>query len=365
MSKCKLQIEVNNRSYEKDEIFVSIGLKGGFITKDFLIDDQIFSGSYAFFNVLFNYFRLTGKSGLHYDVLRASSIISFSAKSQNLVAFLNESLHMLFNREYTKEIFEKAKLKTKEGFANQYKNGAFRAKYKAYEVSDLHKRFLLRNLISDIENIDFELFRAIASSLISPANICVYVCGDTSSIDWMEIQNIVPRHDCKPVTIAGYSYNPYLKQEAHIVNVAREDINIIIEAIDFLNPDVTNFTKLLTVELLAEQLAIGDSDVWVDSLDASIIIISEQLETYKSALQEFKESNFDKAKRNLMTKYAVLMEKHPNLFSMKAVNMMLVGVYIDQYLSFLDGCSKETFAEICEKADFIITEAQIILRKER
>lgn len=45
-------------------------------------------------------------------------------------------------------------------------------------------------------------------------------------------------------------------------------------------------------------------------------------------------------------------------------HMMSVGVYVDQYLDFLDKCSYELFAELCEKANYKITEAQIVLRKE-
>lgn len=365
MSEFKLQIEVNNHPYDRDMLYIAIGLKGGFITKDYLVDDEVFSGSYAFYNVLFNYLRIAGMSGLHYDVLRAASIISFSVKGKDLITTLNESLSTLFNYEYNEEIFEIAKLTTREGFANRYKDGAFRAKYKAFEFSDLNKRFLLKSLISDIESIDFKLFRSIVTTLLSPANVCVYICGDTNQIDWNEIQNGIPEVDCKPITVAGYNFDPYLKQDAHIINMAREDANIIVETIDFLNPDVTNFTKLLIVELLAERLPIRDSEVWVDSLDASIIMVSEQLETYKSYIQVFTEDDFDKAKNSLLTKYVVLIEKHPDIFSIKAVNMMLVGVYIDQYLSFLDGCSKDMFSEICAKADLKITEAQIALRKEK
>ena len=365
MREIKLQIEVNNRSYDKDALYVAIGLKGGFITKYFLVEESIFSGSYAFYNVLFNYFRIAGMGGLHLDVLRASSIVSFCAKSKDLVTTLNETLATLFNHEYTEEIFEKAKQATKEGFANRYKDGSFRAKYKAYEFSDLYKRFQLRSLISDIENIDFALFRSTAVTLLSPINLCIYVSGDTSQVDWNDIQNSISETDRKMITVTGYNFDPYLRQEAHIVNIAREDTNVIVEAIDFLNPDVTNFTKLLIVELLAERLPIKALDIWVDSLDASIIMISDRLETYKSYIQGFSETDFENSKKSLMTKYAVLIEKHPDLFSLKAANMMLIGVYVDQYLSFLDRCTNEMFREICTKADLKITEAQIALRKEK
>ena len=41
MREIKLQIEVNNRSYDKDALYDAIGLKGGIITKYFLDEQSI------------------------------------------------------------------------------------------------------------------------------------------------------------------------------------------------------------------------------------------------------------------------------------------------------------------------------------
>lgn len=75
-------------------------------------------------------------------------------------------------------------------------------------------------------------------------------------------------------------------------------------------------------------------------------------------------SVYAKSHKSLLTKYAALLENCPEHFVIKAATMMSVGVYVDQYLEFLDKCSYELFAELCRKADYKISEAQIALRKE-
>lgn len=245
-----------------------------------------------------------------------------------------------------------------------YKDGAFRSKYKGYEFSDLNKRFTLKQLIDDIETITFEDFVRITNTIVTPGNVCVYVSGDCSELDFSMLSLQSYAEQSVLVRIAGYDFDPYLRQDAHITNKAREDHNLIIEALDFLNGDCTNFTKLLITELLAEQVPVHEIDVWVDSLDASIMFSSEQLREYKSYLNIDTEKAYNIAHKNLLTKYASLLENSPEQFAIKASHMMSVGVYIDQYLEFLDKCSYELFVELCEKANYKITEAQIVLRKE-
>ena len=273
-------------------------------------------------------------------------------------------MHILFNHEYNSEKFDIAKQSTRDAFALRYKDGAFRSKYKGYEFSDLNKRFTLKQLINDIEAITFEDFVRAANTLVVPGNVCVYISGETNELDFSIISFDDYEYQTSSVRIAGYGYDPYLRQDAHITNKAREDHNLIIEAIDFLNKDCTNFAKLIITELLAEQIPAHDIDIWVDSLDASIMFSSEKLRGYKAFLSIDNEIVYNNAHKSLLTKYASLLENNPEHFVIKASYMMSVGVYIDQYLEFLDKCSYELFVELCQKADYKITEAQIVLRKE-
>jgi len=362
----KLQIELNDHPYDKDLLYAAICLRGGYITKRYILEEKnIFVGNYAFFNVLFNYFRIIGEDiEVHFDVLRASASISFCAKSAEFVSTINRVLHNLFNHEYTEENFVKAKAKARDAFAQNYKDGAFRARLKAFEFSDLNKHFILKGLIKDIEEINFETFKECAKTLIVPGNICIYISGEMQKIS---IQDLYMPNDMKTVnhmvTVAGEKYSPYMRQDAHITNVAREEYNLMLEAFSFINDDITNFTKLLILELLAEQLPIRGVEVWVDSLDASMIFASETLREYKSLLIKTDKASFEANKKRLLEKYIILMEKYPEHFAIKAANMMSIGVYPDQYISFIDTCSYDMFVEIFEKADCIVSEAQIVFTK--
>lgn len=364
MEKEKLQIELNNRPYSKDTIYAAVSLRGGYTTRDFIVDDSHFESNCAFYNILFNYYRLIDEaSGLHYDIQRAVSSISFYRKKSDFISAFVDVMHTLFNHEYDSEKFDIARQNAREAFAWRYKDGAFRSKYKGYEFSDLNKRFTLKQLIDDIETITFEDFMRIANTIVIPSNVCIYISGDCSEIDFSMLPLQTYAEQSALVRIAGYGFDPYLRQDAHIINKAREDYNLIIEALDFLNGDCTNFTKMIITELLAEQVPIHEIDVWVDSLDASIMFSSEQLRGYKSYLNIDTEKAYNIAHKNLLTKYASLLENSPEQFAIKASHMMSIGVYIDQYIEFLDKCSYKLFAELCEKANCKITEAQIVLRK--
>lgn len=367
MYKMKLQIELNKRPYGEDMIYAAVSFRGGYITRNYIIDDtNHFVSNCAFYNVLFNYYRMTNKNnGFHFDVQRAVSTVSFCKKEAEFIPALKCVLHTLFNHEYDSEKFNKAKQTTRDAFTMRYKDGAFRSKYKGYEFSDLNKRFTLKELIEDLDKITYEDFVKSAKTLIVPGNVCIYVSGNINERDFslVTLENYEEQFLHK-IRIAGYGYDPFLRQDAHITNKAREDHNLIIEAIDFLNDDCTNFTKMIITELLAEQVPAHEIDIWVDSLDASIMFSSEQLRGYKAFLSIDNEKTYDNAHRSLLTKYASLLENSPEHFAIKAAHMMSVGVYIDQYLEFLDKCSYELFGELCEKADYKITEAQIVLRKE-
>lgn len=364
MENAKLQIEVNNRRNEKGMVYAAVGIRGGFITKDYILDGKdIFHGNYAFFNVLFNYYRLVeAATGIHYDVQRATSILSFGTEKKEFAGKLENVLDNLLNYEYDVETFEAAKQKTKEGFANQYKDGSFRAKLKAFEYSDLYKRYSLKRMIDDIQGISFEEFLACTKELLVLSNICVYISGDISVTELNELKFTVGKPNHR-VAVAGYDYNPLLRNDAHITNIARQSYNLSIITIDFLNLNITNFVKALIAEIAAEQLCVHDADVWVDSLDTSILFSSDQIRGYKSRLLEMNEERFEIARKSLIAKYITLLKNAPEHFTIKAVNQMIVGVYIDQFLEYLGKCTYQMFEEVCGQADFKINEAQIVLRK--
>lgn len=367
MDKVKLQIELNNRSYRKDVIYAAVSFRGGYATRNYIVDDAThFASNCAFYNILFNYYRMADEAnGFHFDVQRAVSTVSFCKKGAEFIPALKCVLHTLFNHEYDSEKFEEVKQTTRDDFAMRYKDGSFRSKYKGHEFSDLNKRFTLKELIEDIDKFTYADFVMSAKTLIVPGNVCVYISGEIKELDFSSISlENYKEQFLHTVCIAGYGFDPFLRQDAHVTNIAREEHNLVIESFDFFNDEITNFTKQLIVETVAELIPAHETDVWVDSLDASIMFATEQLRSYKGILAFESEKAYDTAKESLIGKYASLLENNPEHFAIKAANLMTVGIYIDQYLNFLDKCSYELFKEVCKKADYKITEAQVILRKE-
>ena len=52
MEKMKLQIELNNRPYSKDVIYAAVSLRGGYATRNYLVDDSAhFVSNCAFYNI--------------------------------------------------------------------------------------------------------------------------------------------------------------------------------------------------------------------------------------------------------------------------------------------------------------------------
>lgn len=364
MENAKIQIEVHQHKINQNWVYAAIGLRGGFATKDYLLDGtDIFHGNYAFYNILFNYFRLTeAEVGLHYDVQRATAVLSFGAEKAMFVRKLNSILNNLLKFEYNAATFEQAKQKTIEGFANQYKDGAFRAKLKIFEYSELHKQFTLKRLIDELQSISFEEFLECIKILLVPGNLCVYILGDISPAELQNVKlnDITAHHFVAP---AGHGFDPLLRNDAHITNIARENYNLSVITMDFLNDETTVFARNLIAEITAGMLTCHDVEVWSDALDTSIIFSGEELRSYKNELREISAECFDIAHKKVVRQYIVMLESMPEHFAVKAVNFLLTGVYMDQYLTYLNGCTFEMFCEICQKADFKLNEAQIILRK--
>lgn len=366
MKKNRLQIEINDFPYSGNNAFVALAFRGGYTVKHYLVNDnEEFEGNCSFFNVFFRYIEMRSKIvGLHLDVQRASASISFATKNSDVAEKLSCIFDIIFDFEYSEEAFNYAKTAAKEAFAERYKDGGFRAIYKAYEFSDLHKRYTLKSLINDIEQMDYEVFCSCISTLVVPENVKVYVVGDYDKIDLnkLTMPDLAKLSD-HSIRLGGYTFDGFLRQEAHIVNIARENYNVVIEAFDFFNLNITNFTKLIVVEMMSHRVEQRSVDVWVDSLDASIIFSVDKLRKYKEQLAITNVGAYEDAKKSVLQKYLAMLHNQPEQFAILAASLMTIGVYVDQYITFIGQCSYEMFQEIVEKADLKVTEAQIVLRK--
>ncbi len=370
MANAKLRIELNKYDMKSDKIFVCVGIGGGFATKRYSTNTgETFELNLALFNVLFNYMRKhINISAIKYDVQRTVSLVSFTSKQENVLDDLSKLLMPLSDFKCSEENFLEAKEDTIKAFEQQFKHGSFRALFKSFEFADLNKRFLLKDLISDIESIEYDDFIITVNRIVNPNNICIYVLGKTTELDNTQFEKIASNfknHDT-PITFWEEGYDPYLKQDASIVRLAKENYNLTVLTFDFLSKNLTTFSKKIILDIFSECLnACTIKDIHVDAVDASIILETETIEPMKSNLFSILESSYSVAKKKCVERYAILIECYPDIFACEATSLMLTGIYIDQYIDFLNKCTYALFDEIIKNADIKISEAQIVLRKEK
>ena len=363
----KLNFEVLNLSDYGDDIYATVCINGGFITKDYVINGKDhFEANYAFFNVLFSYYRLLEDlSSYQFNSARATSAISFKSKKENVFSKLQTLLDRIFDKDYDRSIFEEAKENAKNNFAEAYKDGSYRAKFKGYEFSNLNRAFSLMRFIQDIENIEFQDFCECGKNLLVPDNMLVFMAGDVNDIDFSNFVLKESEDMEKQVDLAWKGFDPYLRQDAHITNMARKDCNLIIEAFEFLNPKATKMDKRLVVDILSELIPDNGKDIWVDDCDASIMFFAEGLKSYKGNLNIRDEQQFLKLKERLLSRYYGLMLNTPEHYVTIAAMFKAADIDINEYINYLDGCTYELYKELYKKSECIIYEAQVVLRKEK
>lgn len=364
----KIQIEILNKDFEDKQVFIAVGFRGGYTSKRFIINDnEQFCGNLAMYNVLFNYLSDDPElNDMRFDVHGSSAFILCSTDTSNCADVLKKLLARVCNGDYSKTGFEEAKEKTANAFAAQYKNEEFRARLKAREVTDLNKAFTLKELINDIKGIDYDSFIKCMTTLFVTGNIVVYVVGNSEKIDLSGIDDLT-KNEIKNgnVRISGFGFDPYLRQDSHVLNIARKNENIIVEAFDFINPETTDFAKQVILEIFAASLPCKNVEIFVDPLDAGIICEAEDVCSYKPLFSKLGKNEFNAAKRFVLSKYIAMMKDRSELFTLTAAEMLINGIYIEQFIEFVAGMEYEVFEEICEKADYKATEAQVILRKGR
>lgn len=369
MGRSKVQIELYQTALEEGAVVCALALRGGYTVKRYLLDGESFLSSNAFFNVLFNYYQLQECSeSFSFDVQKSESMIAFSTSGERLIADLRGLFALLSGRDFSEDRFAEAKEKTRTGFADQYKNETFRTSLKLAEATELNSRFSLPELIRDVEDIDFDTFTESAEKLLVPGNMCLCITGLPEDVDVDQLTRSTEALSSLgewTVRTDGAIFDPYLRQDAHVLNLGRSRVRMLAEIFSFLNPETSNFTKKLIMDLLAEGLPVREAFVSVHPLNSSIVFQTDGLDSFRDRLQIPDEETFALLKKRLLGKYGAMLTTCPKLFAMLSAQCMLSGIYMDQYLAFLDGCTCEMFAEICQKANYLITEAEVVLVQGR
>lgn len=362
-----IRFELYQMEQMENTACLSLALNGGFAARSFTVGGDPFIGNYAFYNVLFDYYReqQAAKDWL-FDVEDASATITIPLQRGGLEEALTHMAGFLAAQDFSEDGFSAAKETAKERFSQQYKSELFRAGLKLRESTSFNAGFLLSDLLADIEQIDFETFVSCAEHLLIPGNMCFCAFGDLGEPDPQALSDALEKAfptDERTVELRGIAFDPYCRQNCHVMNIGRNRLNLMAEIFSFLESSATCFAKQLVMSFLAERLPDRDAELVVTPLDSAVVFQADALQSYSEYLTIPDAEIFASCKASLLKKYMSFMSKTPERFCAFCAQSMLLDVYLDQFIQFLDGCTFEQFCEICSKADYLVTEAQVVIVK--
>lgn len=359
----------HKHAYKEENTFITIGLQGGMATKEILRDqEERIVCNRAFFHVWSRYLCQSRQElQISYNVMSAATIISCISDRGNCFDTMGKLLGVIFQTDYQEAAFLEMKEQAKNAFEDRYKDAAFRAHYKAMEIMDMNKEFRLREFIDELLELDFMTFCRMAECFLTPGNIVVYVNGsyeDMAKEEGEAIEEQIP-DAIHEVQLLYRNTDPYLRQDAHLVELAGENLNRTILYIDFLGKG-TLFSRFIWLALAAQNIHRQDVEINIDEGDSSIIFIPLTLKSEKTIFAEtLSREAFQYSQKRLLRGYAELLENQPAVWGEAVAAYLLMGMDVVELLEMIDKCSYDLFLEIEENIEPKITEIQIVFRKER
>lgn len=370
MSQHAMSVTLNRRNLDGGNVYITIGFLGGFTTKYFGINDEIYVGNYAFSQVLWNYWRQTFRRiTLSLKVMPHYSLISYVTKEKDCAEDFTDLILRLLNRDYDRDIFESAKQSAIEGYRKAYRDVEFRAVYKLYEFTEKNKTFDLEQLSRDLQTLSFEEFSEQAKKLLVPSNLAVYIDGVTDKVDETEIISINKKlPDTETVVgLAGKTTDPILEKDRHVIAPGRETIAYSALTFDFLNPPISELDRYVLLLFWLEKVRYDGKKAIarLDDADAALIFENEPLKNMKPMIrEEITEAEFDEYRETILARYQTLFNDYPEHFGAEAVMMHFAHFEIHEFINVLATMTYENYIHLIREADYKLTAADSVVSKE-
>ncbi|MBR2707597.1 MAG: hypothetical protein IKE74_10255 [Mogibacterium sp.] len=362
----QIRIDYNNHHYNDNAVYITAGYNNGIASKYYKVDDEIAICNLSFSHLIVNYIKKKYDLKCDCQIGQTSTCFTIKSNKEEMVKDLTTLIDVFRCLEFDRSLFDEVKETALENFKEAYKNGEFRARYKAMEIADITKGYTFEGLIRDMTSIGFEEFTSIGSRIIINGELMVYVNGNLRNLTDDELASLNDRSE--PVysvpEICGKEIDPYLLDDAHIIETARESYNIDVIHFAF-NDNISLIDRYVWTNIETARIQYEDKEVNVDELDASVIVSTPELISLKKIFRTpIDNEQFNKAKGSIFLKYRRLLEKKPVLFNQDYVGMKLAGCSLIDFLELLDRLEYEGYLNVSEKIKPIINEGQVALRRE-
>ncbi|MCD8299913.1 MAG: hypothetical protein LUC41_01855 [Clostridiales bacterium] len=357
-------ISCNYHDYKDGAVYFTLGIYMGVAAQYYLVNkSDIFVNNLAFSNIWVNYMK--EETDFQFNVDRTVTSVFGRGTTDKLGEDLVDFLKASFMHDYDEQKFVEIKGKTIENFKSAYKSGEFRGWYKSFEISEMNKGFVLKNLINDLQEITYERFAECAETLITPYNSCMYVNGLLRNLTYEEIRglnDVLLDKDTGAVPAARCS-DPYLREDKHHLAIARESYNIDTVCFSFA-ADTGMLERMIYLEIETEKVPFPVKQVHLDEFDASVTVSEDELMPLKDFYRTIStEQQFEEARDRLLKQCAMWLDNIPESFGHKAVEMYLNHISMPDYLTVLAGLEYGSYKEVAEKIKPMVSEAQIVMRR--
>lgn len=257
------------------------------------------------------------------------------------------------------------KKNTIEKFRKNYKNGEFRALYKAFEYSDANKGYKLYDLIEGLQKINYETFINENKLLIVPDNCCLYINGKLQDISCEAVEqiNTIFAENQHTATLGGTMSEQRLKDDAHLLEVARENVNVDILSLGF-ETNISVLDRMIYLLFQSQKILAENKILHIDTFDSSIIMQTEEVIKMKMMLKNvLKEEAFEQTRKHVLGVINQWLEMDPMRFNMLAVELKIENVQIIDFLNIISTVEYDEFVTNVIKMRPTVSEAQIIMRR--
>ena len=296
---------------------------------------------------------------------RTITHLTYISKQETFEEDFLRFIRTIFTSDKDAELFETSKKNTIEKFRKNYKNGEFRALYKAFEYSDANKGYKLYDLIEGLQKINYETFINENKLLIVPDNCCLYINGKLQDISCEAVEqiNTIFAENQHTATLSGTMSEQRLKDDAHLLEVARENVNVDILSLGF-ETNISVLDRMIYLLFQSQKILAENKILHIDTFDSSIIMQTEEVIKMKMMLKNvLKEEAFEQTRKHVLGVINQWLEMDPMRFNMLAVELKIENVQIIDFLNIISTVEYDEFVTNVIKMRPTVSEAQIIMRR--
>lgn len=362
----RISIDYNRHVYKRDAVYITAGLQTGIAFRYYRIGGNTKINNLAFSHFFVNYVKHICDRKVECQIGKTISSISIKSSTESMFTDLKELLNTLNNLKSDHQSFLEIKNETVENFKRAYKDGGFRSRYKALEIADIVKGFSFSQLVNDLDSIDYESFCSLYQDLVKKGKCTVYVNGNIRDLqpdELEELKNISEDASDFP-KVLGKQIDPYLLDDAHIIETAREAYNTSVLHFSFPK-SISILDRYLWMALESERIPYRDRETTVDAYDASVVVSMPDVIALKESFSgSLNNDQFQNARNTILAKYSKWLKKSPYSFNAAYVEMDMNGCSLVEFLQTVDGLDYEGYLNAAQHIRPLICEGQVVMRRE-